>query len=51
VCNNNGTCDSGENSTNCPNDCGEPPICEEAGESCTLKSECCSNKCVKGVCK
>jgi hypothetical protein len=49
VCGNN-ICEAGENISNCSEDC-ESPICKETGESCTLKSDCCSNKCVIGACK
>jgi hypothetical protein len=78
-----GTCDLGEDQCSCPADCGTPPstetsctdgvdndcdtltdcldtvdcgtdpacVCLARGETCTLDSECCSNRCHRGACK
>ncbi len=77
-----GNCDPDEDQCNCPEDCGTPPTTETSctdgidndcdtdtdcddsdcegdpacaclprGASCTLDSECCSNRCHKGYCK
>jgi hypothetical protein len=37
-----GTCDPGENSCNCPQDCGAPPSHEVAGSTCAdgLDNDC-----------
>jgi hypothetical protein len=46
----NGVCESGEDINTCSKDC-ETAICGKTGAPCALKSDCCSNKCVKGACK
>lgn len=43
-----GTCDSGENSDTCPEDCPKED-CLPKGSPCTSDDECCSVNCLRGV--
>ena len=50
-CCGDGVCNGGEDSDNCALDCGQQPSCLVKKEACSENQECCSLKCVRGICR
>lgn len=47
-CCGDGVCEGDEDSATCPKDC---PVCKLKKEECSINSDCCSNRCLRGFCK